>query len=184
MKNVKYLLIAMMVAPMFFVGTGCGPDDTVKPTPVDTSDTTEFKDSVTLGFTIGVDKYQAIIDADRSGSYYNSSTDITTIEMYGQSTKGEFGASETGPAAMELSFKGKMPVDLNEMSADFDFRIITGEGAKKQEYQTDPTNQLTVKITEYGEPGELVKGTFSGKLKTNLNSYPVNSGKFEILRTN
>ncbi len=180
MKNVKYLLIAMMVAPMFFVGTGCGPDGDDTPIIVDTTPT--VIDTPRCGFTVSFDNYQLVLENDASGAYYDMATNKTTIEVVGYSTKGVGEATITSKAEVELSFNGKDTGMMDQNTVGFELRIATGEGTKLIESTSDVTNALTVNISEFGEVGELVKGTFTGKLKTGINSRDFSKGYFEVTR--
>ncbi|MBO6517193.1 MAG: hypothetical protein JJ975_11645 [Bacteroidia bacterium] len=182
MKNLKYLLIAMMIAPMFFVGTGCGGDEV--PPVKDTTPTVDPTDTASCGFTVSFDNYQLVLEQDVSGVYYDNVLDKTTIEITGFSTKNKHGATITSKAEISLEFNGKATGKYDQNSPGLDFKIATGEGVQLVESSSDPTNNLTINITEYGEKGELIKGTFSGKLKTGINSRDFTKGYFNIVRKN
>ncbi len=181
MKNVKYLLIALMISPIFFINTGCGGDDDVVIVPVDTTPT-QATDTPAFGFTVSFQNYQMVLDANQSTGSYRNDIGSTEINLVGYSTKGNAGATITSPAAMELIFQGKQAGVLTEASPGFSFELSTGEGAKLTEYSSDLQNAMTVTIVEYGEVGEMINGSFSGKMKTGINSRDFTKGYFEIER--
>lgn len=180
MKNLKYFVVALMISPLFLINTGC--DDGTVPPPVDTTDTTEPTDTPACGFTVSFQNYQLVLDANLSQASYRKDIDQTLINIVGYSTKGNAGASITSKAELELVFKGKSIGVKTQNDPDFSFEIATGEGAKRVESSSDFANDMAVTVTEYGEVGELIKATFTGELKSGINSRSFSKGYFEIKR--
>ena len=179
MKNLKYLIIALMISPLFFVTTGCD-DDAPPPPPVE--DTTEPTDTPACGFTVSFQNYQLVLDQNLSQASWRKDIDETLINIVGYSTKGNAGASITSKAELELTFMGKDAGVYTQNSPNFSFEIATGEGAKRVESSSDAANNMAVTISEYGEVGELIKATFTGELKSGINSRSFSKGYFEIER--
>lgn len=180
MKNVKYLLIALLISPIFMVNTGCGGDD-VPPTTTDTTDNTN-KDTATAGFTTSFKRYELVIDPSFSGVYYDETNNVTTVEYTGYTTKGELGADITDKAVIDITFTGKATGLITEMTSGFEMRITTGEGVKEVEWRVDNTTPMSLTIEEYGEVGELVKASFDGTLKSSLSSKVFSKGYFSVPR--
>jgi hypothetical protein len=180
MKNLKYLVVALMISPLFFVNIGCGPDDA--PPPPTPKDTVEETDTPACGFTVSFDNYQLVLDQNQSAAAYKPSTNLTIVNIVGYSTKGNAGASITAKAEMELTFEGKSIGVLTQNSPNFAFEVATGEGAKRIESSNDPAQAMAVTITEYGEVGEMIKALFTGELKSGINARAFSKGFFEIER--
>lgn len=180
MKNLKYLLLAFMISPMFLINVGCGDDDT-PPIIQDTTDTV-VADTPAFGFTVSFQNYQLVLDANQSSASYRKDLDESLVTLVGYSTKGESGATITSKAELELTFPGKTAGIVTEQTTGFTLEIATGEGAKRVESSSDIANSMTVTISEYGEVGEMIKGLFTGELKSGINSRAFTKGYFNIER--
>ena len=180
MKNLKYLLLAFMISPMFLINVGCGGDDT--PPVIQDTTPTVVTDTPACGFTVSFQNYQLVLDPNQSAASYRKDLNETLIALVGYSTKGESGASITSKAEMELTFPGKQAGILTEQTTGFTLEIATGEGAKRVESSSDIANSMTVTISEYGEVGEMIKGIFTGELKSGINSRSFSKGYFNIKR--
>ncbi len=180
MKNLKYLIIALMISPLFLVNTGCDGDEV--PPVVDTTDNTEPTDTPACGFTVSFQNYQLVLDQNLSQGSWRKDINETLINIVGYSTKGNAGASITSKAELELSFVGKDPGVYTQNSPEFSLEIATGEGAKRIESSSDAAQNMAVTVSEYGEVGELIKVTFTGELKSGINSRSFTKGFLEIER--
>lgn len=180
MKNLKYLIIALMISPLFFINTGCGSDDgPVVVTPIDTVEPT---DTPACGFTVSFQNYQLVLDNNLSQGSYRKDINETLVNIVGYSEKGNAGATITSRAELELKFIGKDIGVHTQNTPGFSLEIATGEGSKRIESSTDPANSIALTITEYGEVGELIKCTFTGELKSGINTRAFSKGFFEIER--
>ena len=83
---------------------------------------------------------------------------------------------------MELSFVGKDAGVYTQNSPNFSFEIATGEGAKRIESSSDAAQNMAVTVSEYGDVGELIKVSFTGELKSGINSRSFSKGYLEIER--
>ena len=180
MEKLKYVLIALLLSPLFIAQVGCS-DDEVPPTPPADTTTTEI-DTPRVGFTVSFQNYQLVLDDNQSSASYRKDLDQTEIVAVGYSTKGESGASITSKAEIELVFGGKTTGLYTENSTDFSFEIATGEGAKRVESSSDNTTPCAVTVTEYGEVGEKIKGTFTADLKSGISSRTFSKGFFDMVR--
>lgn len=66
-------------------------------------------------------------------------------------------------------------------SSIFYFAVASGDSFRDK---SDTADDFTVTITEYGDVGELIRGTFSGNV-TEYNTeitYPLTDGYFEVIR--
>ncbi|MFT5513214.1 MAG: hypothetical protein ACI8SE_001620 [Bacteroidia bacterium] len=179
MKNLKYLIIALMISPLFFINTGCGTDE-VPPLPP--PEDTVAVDTPACGFTVSFQNYQLVLDGNLSQASYRKDINETLVNIVGYSEKGNAGASITSKAELELTFIGQDIGVYTQNSPGFSLEVATGEGSKRIESSTDFANAMAVTISEYGEVGELIKCTFTGELKSGINSRSFSKGFFEIER--
>ncbi len=182
MKNIKYLLIALMISPIFVVGTGCG-GEVVDPEPKDTTPVVQL-DSPTAGFTASFDNYQLVVDQSKSVANYQDASKRTSIVIVGESHDGHGGSNISDKAEIEVVFDGDKAAVFTEATPGFLCSIKTGEGAKETEFQTSGGSSFILEITKYGAPGEMIEGTFSGTLKAGISSKQFSKGYFKIKRTN
>ncbi|MFT5725676.1 MAG: hypothetical protein ACI9JN_002803, partial [Bacteroidia bacterium] len=174
MKNVKYFVIALMVSPLFLANIGCDDDDL--PPVVVPEDTVAATDTPACGFIVSFKNYQLVLDPNLSQASYRKDIDQTLINIVGYSTDGNAGATITSKVELELVFKGKDIGVYTQNSTDFTLEVATGEGAKRIESSSDPANVMAVTVTEYGEVGELIKATFTGELKSGINTRSFTKG--------
>lgn len=167
---------------MFVIGTGCGPEPT--PTPVDTTDNKVELDSPTAGFTASFDNYQLVVDQSKSLANYQDAAKRTSIVIVGESHKGHAGSNISDKAEIEIVFDGDKKGVFTEASPGFLCSIKTGEGAKETEFQTSGGSSFILEVTDYGAPGEMIEGTFSGTLKAGISSKQFSKGYFKIKRSN
>lgn len=181
MKNLKYFVVALMISPLFLVNIGCD-DDAPPPPPQDTT-VVEETDTPACGFTVSFQNYQLVLDGALSQGSWKKDINETLINLVGYSERGNAGASITSKAALELVFQGKSIGVKTQNDPDFSLEIATGEGAKLVESSSDAANNMAVTVTEYGEVGELIKATFTGELKSGINSRSFTKGYLEIKRS-
>ena len=182
MKNIKYLLVALMVTPMFIIGTGCGGDEVV-PEPQDTTPVVQL-DSPTAGFTASFDNYQLVVDQSKSSANYQDAAKRTSIVIVGESHKGHAGSNISDKAEIEITFDGDKTGVFTESTPGFLCSIKTGEGAKETEFQTAGGSSFILEVTKYGGPGEMIEGTFSGTMKAGISSKQFTKGYFKMQRRN
>ena len=180
MKNLKYFVVALMISPLFLVNVGC--DDDAPPPPTTDTTVVEETDTPACGFTVSFKNYQLVLDANLSQGSYRKDVNQTLINIVGYSTDGNAGATITSKAELELVFQGKSIGVKTQNDPDFSLEIATGEGAKRIESSSDIANSMAVTVTEYGEVGELIKATFTGELKSGINSRSFTKGYLEIKR--
>ncbi|MBI1306115.1 MAG: hypothetical protein GC181_05825 [Bacteroidetes bacterium] len=181
MKYVKYLILAFVLAPLFFVNSGCN-DKEVTPTKKDTTAT--IKDTAHAGFTVSFDKYELVLDANQSDAHYRSGDDRTIVFVVGNSTKVSGTAIVDGKGEAEIQFPGNTTGSWSQSNKDdITIEAATGVAPKRSEYSYDNTSNMVVTCTAYPAVGGRIKGTFSGTLKSGINSYPIKNGWFEIERS-
>ena len=180
MKKLQYFLLALMVAPLFMVSNGCGGDEAV--TPPDTTDNT-VKDTAGAGFKVGFDVYQLVLDQNQTDGHYRAADGKTIIFIVGRSKKADQGVVD-GKGEVELTFVGSAPGSYTQANMDdVTIELATGEHPTRTEYSYDANSKMVINITEYGPVGGQIKGTFSGTLKTGINSRDVRNGFFTVTRT-
>ena len=82
-----------MISPLFLVNTGCDGDEV--PPVVDTTDNTEPTDTPACGFTVSFQNYQLVLDQNLSQGSWRKDINETLINIVGNSTLGNAGASIT-----------------------------------------------------------------------------------------
>ncbi|MCB0734356.1 MAG: hypothetical protein H6608_11325 [Flavobacteriales bacterium] len=179
MRKLKYMLFVMMIAPMIIIGTGCGGDE---PTPTPTPTDTTAKDTVLAGFKAGFDKYELVLDNNQSDGHYRAADGKTIIFIVGYSEKAGGGVVD-GKGEVEIVFPGKTTGSFSQSSDDVTLEVATGTPPSRIEYSYDANSNIKVNITEYGEVGGKIKGTFSGTLKSGINSRDISGGYFEVVRS-
>ncbi len=180
MKKLQYVLFVMMLAPLFVVSNGCGGDEVV--IPPDTTDTIP-KDTAGAGFQVGFDKYLLVLDNNQTDAHYRAADGKTLIYIVGRSEKGAQGVVE-GKGEVELVLPGNVVGTWAQSNMDdITIELATGEPPTRTEYSYDANSNMKITITEYGEVGGKISGTFSGLLKTGINSRDVKDGFFSVTRT-
>lgn len=170
----------MVVAASFGISnTGCTDTPVAPPAPVDTTDTTGGggEDPIVNGFKIGFDQYDLTIEKSLTYGVYNKAADRTYVYVAGNDGK-------NGDADFDFEFPGKIAGTFtNQSPGSVMFSCGTGTvgDIKREEFASDAA-LFTVVVTEYGAVGEMIKGTFSGKVKKGTNTYDVSKGYFEVER--
>ncbi|MFT4522973.1 MAG: hypothetical protein ACI8ZN_001925 [Bacteroidia bacterium] len=182
MKIVKILVIALMLSPLFFVNTGCGDDPVV--TPKDTTPT-QAEDTAFAGFKMGFDIYALVLDKNQTDAHYESGSNTTKIDVTGYSKAVSGTGIVEGKGIIELTFPGKAAASFDQTKGDIvEMEITTGTPPTLNGYSWDAQSKMKINITEYGDVGGKIKGTFSGVLKTNgIGSITVANGFFEVERS-
>jgi hypothetical protein len=178
MKNLQnFTLIALFVG--FFVIWGC---DDKEPTPTTTTNTTDTTDNdttetPTVVLNVGFDKYNVVTDKSFSEANYVSGNDITRVYFIGNSVK------TNTPIQIQLEWAGKTTGTFTQTADDVDITVDVENSSspKYKQYDQDTDSNSEITITEYGAVGEMIKGTFKGRLKANLSGEEI-SGTFEIVR--
>ncbi len=168
----------MVVAASFGISnTGCS-DDPVAPKPVDTTDTTGGgEDPIVNGFKIGFDQYDLTTEESKTYGVHNKAANRTYVYVAGNDGK-------NGDADFDFEFPGNMAGTFtNQAGGSVMFSCGTGTvgDIKREEFASDAA-LFTVVVTEYGAVGEMIKGTFSGKVKKGTNTFDVSKGYFEVER--
>jgi hypothetical protein len=179
MKRLRYIILAMMIAPMLIISNGCGDDPVTLP---DTTDTIP-KDTAGAGFKVGFDIYELVINDDQTDGHYRAADNKTLINVVGQSEKADGGVVE-GKGEIELEFPGNIAGSWSQANMDeITIELATGVLPMRTEYSYDANSNMIITITEYGEVGEKIKGTFSGLLKSGINQRDVRNGFFSVTRS-
>lgn len=179
MKLKNLLAIASLIGGALIL-TECGDKNTtpITPTPKDTSAPKPVNK-----FRAGFEVYNLDINADLSYAFYTASSNQTAIQVYGVSTKNSIPGAVAGPGDFKITFEGTGVGTYKQSDGIFmDLQVGTDEGVKRNEYGTDANSNVIVNVTEYGAVGGRIKGTFSGTLKTGINSITIDQGVFDIER--
>lgn len=175
MKKFSFILIVAVAAMIGMSTTSCNDDTPVQPKTTPTDTTTEEEVELANRVRVGLKDYSIVEEAARTNATYNAAKDETAIIV--------FGSDEThGLIDFQITFSGKMNGTYSSSDKSLEFGLGTGEGNKRQEHNAG-TTELTVTVTEFGEVGEKVKGTFSGEVKnTNGQTVQITNGIFEVVR--
>ncbi|MDB4160942.1 hypothetical protein N9772_01070 [Bacteroidia bacterium] len=179
MKKFSVILLMAVAAIIGTTTTSCGGEDPVAP-KVSTTDTTETAVEANNKVRVGLKDYSIVEEAARTNSTYISGEDKTAIIVFGSD-------NTHGDIDFQITFKGKSTgtytsSEVGDNGLVFGLGTGTEGDVRRQEHEASTTT-LTVIVTEYGEVGEQVKGTFSGQVK-NVNGQTVNisNGEFEVTR--
>jgi len=173
------IAIASLIAGGFFLSQ-CGDKPTTTPviTPVDTTAPKPVNK-----FKAGFEIYNLDIIADLTFGAYNKMSGQTEVQVDGVSSKNSIPGAVSGPGDFKLTFEGKGVGAYTQSSGKYiNLEVGTEAGIKRNEYGTDGNSNVTITVTEWGDEGGRIKGTFSGKLKTGINSIEITGGAFDVLR--
>jgi hypothetical protein len=178
MKHLKVIALLLFISPAFMTFTGC-TDDSVPPVV----DTTEDKIQIVNSFDLGNDRYEVEINEGLTDAIYSKQSDQTTVTVTGVSKRVSGTNIQDGAVTIQLKFPGKIKADYEmERNHDITLEISIKENNRPEiAYGTSFDSALEFSIFEYGEVGEIVKGTFTGKLKSG-SSILVKNGLFEVTR--
>lgn len=177
MRKLQYVLLAMMLAPLFIVSNGCGDE------PVEPKDSIPVvTDTAGAGMKVGFDKYALVLDDNQTDGHYRAADNKSIIYIVGFSKKADGGVVD-GKGEIELQFPGKAIGNFTQAVDDIVIEVATGEPPTRTEYSYDANSNMVINITEYGAIGDKIKGTFSGKLKSGINSRDVRDGFFRVTRS-
>lgn len=175
MKNISFIIWVMCALGFAVCTSSCGGDESGgTPTPTDTVEVKTFENTIQVGF----DLYELDVRENLTEGFYESMSDNTVIFVSGND-------SEEGDCDFNITIPGK---DLGSYTTSTDgatFEAGTGTvgDVRRIEYNSDGTT-MTIEITEYGDVGERIKGTFSGQVKnTSSQTLDVRNGKFDVERT-
>lgn len=173
------LAIASLLAVGFFLSQ-CD-DKTTPPvvtTPVDTTAPKPVNK-----FRAGFEVYNLDINADLTFGAYNKSSGQTEIQADGVSSKNSIPGAVSGPGDFKITFEGSGVGTYTQASGKFvNLEVGTDVGVKRNEYGTDDKSAVVITVTEWGAVGGRIKGTFTGTLKTGINSIVIDQGVFDVLR--
>mgnify|MGYP001597766732 CR=1 FL=1 len=179
MKKFNFILLMAVAAIIGTTTASCGGEDPVAPNmlPADTSENeVEAKNKV----RVGLKDYSIVEEAARTNSTYAPGKDETAIIVFGSD-------NTHGDIDFQITFKGKSTgtytsSEIGDKGMVFGLGTGTEGDVRRQEHDASSTT-LTVIVTEYGEVGNRVKGTFSGQVK-NVNGQTVNisDGEFQVTR--
>ena len=177
MKNITFILLVIGTVAFMGSGTGCTTE-----TPPDTTDTTDTTDSTGGGnnlensFRLGLDDYDLTTVANLTSATYNKAANKTYIFITGNDAK-------NGDATVIMEFNGKTTGSFVANAADTaKFEMETGSGVTKEYFDANGAG-VTMVVTDYGDVGGTIKGTFSGNVKKGINTLAVSKGKFEVERS-
>jgi hypothetical protein len=179
MKHFKIIALLLFISPAFITFTGCSDDST----PPVVEDTTDNTIKILNSFDIGNDRYEIQTNTDLTDAIYTKTLDQTTVTITGVSIKKSGTNVKDGAVTVQLKFPGKTKAEF-EMARMHDITLeisIKEENRPEIAYGTSFDSELVFDVFEYGEVGEVVKGTFSGKLKSG-SSIQVKNGLFEVIR--
>lgn len=146
------------------------PKDTTAPKPVNK-------------FKAGFEVYNLDINVDLTYGAYNKTVGQTAILADGVSSKNSIPGAVSGPGDFKITFEGQGKGTYTQASGIFiDLEVGTDVGIKRNEYGTDSKSDVVVTVTEWGAVGGRIKGTFTGTLKTGINSIKIGEGVFDVLR--
>lgn len=148
-------------------------------TPKDTTSTTKPVNKFRAGFEV----YNLDINTDLSYGTYYATDNETVIQVNGVSTKNSIQGAVDGPGDMIITFPGNKTGTFKQDSGDpVELEVGTGEGIKRNEYGTDTDSKVEINVTTYDPVGGRIKGTFTAKLKSGINSITIDQGVFDVQR--
>ena len=173
------MLVALFVS--FFVMWGCDDDapTPVKTTPTDTTDVNDTTETVSATVMVGFTEYEVVTDQSLSSANYVAGNDETDIYMVGNANN-----SSNTPIEILLTVPGNMTGTFKQAEGDAVDITVDVEAAgsvKYKQYDQDTDSKSEITITEYGDVGGEIKGTFKGRLKANLTGEEI-SGTFTVKR--
>lgn len=179
MKLRNSLIVLTCIAGSFFLSE-CD-DKSTTPVVTPPKDTTAVKPI--NKFRAGFEVYNLDINTDLSyGTYYVADNE-TVIQIAGVSSKNSIQGAVDGPGDMIITFPGNKVGSFKQDSGDpVELEIGTGEGIKRNEYGTDTDSKVEINVTTYDAVGGRIKGTFTAKLKSGINSITVDQGVFDVQR--
>lgn len=178
MKNLQnFTLVALFIG--FFVIWGCGDKEPTPTTNNNTTDTTDndTTETATVFLNVGFTKYDIVTDKSFSEANYISGNNITSVYFIGNSLK-----SNT-PIQIQLEWPGKTTGTFLQADGKVDMTVDVENSSspRYKQYDQDTDSKSEITITEYGAVGEMIKGTFKGRLKANLSGEEI-SGSFSVVR--
>ncbi len=193
MQNLKINTLLLFFLAVLLSFSACKKDPDVDPPEVIENNDNKIRfllnSSTNLDFNNKLIEFNNFnIDASEAG--YQADGDYTHLRM--------IATWKDDVATMEVKFPGKEigtiifnePEDIANPGYPTDdkfFRVYINQ-MPQQEFGGLAIKQVTIAVTEYGEIGEPIKGTFSAVVYeyTSLNEQVVaiNNGTFELIRTN
>jgi hypothetical protein len=187
MKNLSFILFVFAALIMGSSVTGCGSDD-VPAAPTNTTDTTDTADTTdnsgggTVTFKnkvkVGFDDYSIVEDPDLTNGNYNKTTGNTEVIVFGTD-------ASNGDVNFSLTFPGKLVGSyFRTLAPGTSFSIGVGTIGEndRTEYSASST-EFVINVTEYGDVGGRIKGTFSGEAKSPASqTLPITKGEFDVER--
>jgi hypothetical protein len=173
------IAIASLIVGGFFL-SNCGEEPTT-PVVVTPTDTTAPKP--VNKFRAGFEIYNLDINTDLTYGAYNKASGQTAIQADGVSSKNSIPGAVSGPGDFKITFEGSGVGTYTQSSGKYiNLEVGTEAGIKRNEYGTDDKSGVVVTVTEWGAVGGRIKGTFTGTLKTGINSIVIDQGVFDVLR--
>ena len=178
--NIKNTIaIASLIVGGFFLSE-CGDKTTTTPivTPKDTTAPKPINK-----FRAGFEIYNLDITEDVTFGAYHKNAGLTAIQVFGVSSKNSIPGAVSGPGDFKITFEGKGVGTYKQESGIYvNLEVGTDAGIKRNEYGTDSKSNVVITVTEWGEVGGRIKGTFTGTLKTGINSIVIDQGVFDVQR--
>jgi hypothetical protein len=180
MKNLSFILFVFAALVIGSAITGCGGDDALPVASADTTDdsggtTVTFKNKVKVGF----DDYSIVEDPVLTTGNYNKTTGNTEVNVFGTD-------ANNGDVNFSLTFPGKLVgTDFRTLAPGTSFSIGVGTIGEKErtEYSASST-EFVINVTEYGDVGGRIKGTFSGQAKSPASqTINITKGEFDVERS-
>lgn len=178
----KILILAILVVFTLFFQTSCEKEPDTPPVVI--NETPQEVSFIINGGTTYNNKYITFsnFNAVVTQSSFNDTTGISTVKALGQWDNLNvfmevfFPNDTTGFYLIE-----EPQPPLFEIPDDRFFRLILGSNEMYLKY-------INLIITQYGKPGERIKGTFNGQMydysaNGNGELIYINNGKFDIIRT-
>ena len=181
MKLLKYSVLALVISPIFFMSSGC--DDNAPTTTTTTGGDTTPVLVLNNKFQIALDKYELDIDKNATYGYYRQADGLTFISIVGNSVPDSDRGIVSGRGEVEIRLKGGDVGKWKQADQDdVELEVAIGEGVRRKEYSFDDQSNIIVEITQYDSVGGVLKGKFSGTLKSGINTGVVKGGQFEVER--
>lgn len=176
MKYGKVLFGALFVVPAILATTSCGDDP-----PPTTPDGNGDDDPIVTynNLKVGFDQYNLQLDPNQTTAWYDAGSDETVIFIVGN----DVSAQDNGQAEVEIRFPGNTTGDFKQADSDqVLLEVSTGVSPTRVEYGMDNNSNVMISCSDYGEVGDTIWGTFSGLLKSGINSRQVDNGEFAVVR--
>ncbi|MDA8886839.1 hypothetical protein N9I68_04605 [Bacteroidia bacterium] len=177
MKNISFILFVLAALVVGTGTTSCGSDPVTLPSTDTLTEDTTIVEELNNQIQIRFDLYKLNLNVSETDAYYNIDEGKTVVAVVGNDV-------DYGNANFLIKFDGKSTGTFTtQNNGGGSFEAGIGEGIKREEFNAN-SSDLTISVTEYGEVGEMIKGTFFGKVKNiNSQSVEVKNGKFEVTRT-